>query len=562
MGFKDSKRKLTNYQPNIDPDEVFLDSSNLPGFDTHQFEGRIEKPISIKNYWFVIASFLVVVSVFLFKAWSVQIVSGEEYAERSANNRLGYEIIFSDRGIIYDKNHTPLAWNEKGEEDFAIRKYIDTPGFSNLLGYVSYPKKDSAGFYYDQYVKGVDGLEESFDHLLQKDNGQRIIEVNALNEVVSENVTRKPESGDNLYLTIDVAIQEKLYESIKGIVDDVGFAGGGGVMMDIHSGDLLALVTYPEYDSEILSNSDDNDLINQFINDPNKPFLNRVTEGLFTPGSIIKPYMALAALQEGVIGPKDVIISEGSIVVPNPYDPSNPSIFNDWKAHGPVTVKEALAYSSNVYFYVVGGGFKDIEGLGITRIEQYLRKFGFGQDVTGEVFSGVAGTIPNPDWKREIFNDDWRVGDTYFTAIGQYGFQVTPLQVVRGVAAIATGGLLVEPRIVADSSQPPKIEKIEGIDSWVWKSVQEGMREVVLTGTAKGLNYPDIEIAGKTGTAELGVSKEKVNSWLVSFFPYENPKYALVILLEKGRRENLIGGVAVGRNFFDWLKVEHPDYFE
>lgn len=559
---KFKKRFHKKYVQKVNPDEIFMDSVNLPGFDTYQFEGRIEKPISDKTFWLLGSFFFLILLIFSSKTWFVQVIRGQEYAEHSANNKLDYTIVFSDRGTIYDRNNVPLAWNEKGENEFSTRKYIEKPGFSNLLGYVSYPKKDSAGNYYDQLISGIGGIEESFNDILQKENGLRIIEVNAVNEIVSENIMRKPQAGDDLHLTIDSEVQAQLFSSVQKVVDDVGFGGGAAALMDVYSGDLLAIVTYPEYDSNILANSNDKQLINSFIQDERNPFLNRVTQGLFTPGSIVKPFIAVAALQERVIGPKDKIISSGSISIPNPYNPENPSVFNDWKAHGPVDVREALAYSSNVYFYEVGGGYKEQEGLGIERVERYIRKFGFGSGLQGNFFSNISGTIPNPEWKRKTFDDDWRVGDTYFTSIGQYGFQATPLQVVRAISAVATGGMLVEPQIIADSFRTPQVTLLKGIDSWVWKTVQEGMRDSVLFGTAKGLNYSDIELAGKTGTAELGVSKNKVNSWLVSYFPYQSPKYVLMVLLESGRRENLIGGVAVGRNFFDWLKVNRPGYFE
>lgn len=557
-----NKNFKKNQYPSIDPDEVFLDSSNLPGFDQNQFEGRIEKPISSQTFIFLGSVFALIFFVFLGRLWNIQIAEGEQYANWSADNRLRNTWVFSERGIIYDRNQTPLAWNEHSEEEFNTRKYIETPGFSNLLGYISYPKKDSAGFYYDEVLKGLEGIERDYDATLRGENGLRIIEINALNEIISENIMRPPQNGDNIHLTIDADVQAKLHESVSTIVDDYGFQGGGAVIMDVYTGDLLSLVSYPEYDSNVMTLGEDADLIASYRNDSRNPFLNKVTEGLYTPGSIVKPYVAAAALQERVINPTDKIVSRGTLEIPNPYNPDNPSIFTDWKAHGPVDVRRALAVSSNIYFYIVGGGYEDIEGLGISRIEEYMKKFGFGLEIDGELFGGIAGTVPNPEWKQRIFSDDWRLGDTYFTAIGQYGFQTTPLQVVRAVSAIANKGVLLEPNIVLDSTKPAKFREIEGIDEWVYDEIQAGMRDTVLDGTGKGVNYPDFAIAGKTGTAELGVSKAKVNSWFTAFWPYEDPKYAIAIFLEQGDRTNLIGGVAVARNFFDWLKFNKPEYIQ
>jgi penicillin-binding protein 2 len=547
----------------IDPDEVFLDSANLMNFDTDQFEGRIEKPISKSTLTLLFFSFGIILIGLLYKVFILQIVNGEDNYYLSENNRLKENVIFATRGNVYDRNAKPLIWNEPQAEgaDFAKRVYTDYQGLSGLLGFITYPKKDSKGFYYELNYSGKEGIEKQFEYIIGGKNGSRIIETNALGDTVSENLVHYPNPGDPLTLSIDVRIQEKLYESIKEIAEQVPFQGGGGVIMDIHTGEIIALASYPTYDSQKLADGD-SEYIKQINQDTRKPFLNRITQGLYTPGSIVKPYVAVGALNEGVVDQYTNIVSLGKLEVPNPYDPSNPTFFSDWKAHGSVDVRRALAVSSNIYFYVVGGGYKDIEGLGITKLESYFRKFGFGSPVNGQISSSIAGTIPNPDWKAKNFDGDiWRLGDTYFTSIGQYGFQATPLQAVRAVAAIANKGTVYDPLIVKDTS-PQVAQKIEGIKPEIWKIVQEGMRQGVLEGTAKGLNMDAVQIAAKTGTAELGVTKDNVNSWTTGFFPYNNPRYAFVVVMEKGSRHNVIGGVAVSRKLFDWMAIYTPEYFE
>lgn len=561
MGFG-KKRGQISTRKEIDPDEIFLDSENLPGYDTSQFEGRIEKPISRQTIIIVGLIFLVVGLAFTFRTFSLQIQRGEEFVKLSEQNRLRQSIIFADRGIIYDVNRTPIVWNKPPETpgDVILRQYIDKPGFSNLLGYVTYPQKDKAGFYFAEETIGVEGIEEIYNDWLSGENGSEIIETNALDETISQSTTRRAEKGEDLYLTIDADLQEHFRNAIAKIITERDFGGGGGVIMDVTTGDILAMVSFPEYDSNVLSDGKDKDKINSYINDPQKPFLNRVIHGLYTPGSVMKPFMALAALKEDIISPSKQILSTGKIVIPNPYNPDNPSVFNDWKAHGLVDMRRALAVSSNVYFYEVGGGFEDQKGLGIDNINKYFKMFGFGESLNSKEFGDVAGTIPSPEWKKEVFNDEWRVGDTYFTSIGQYGVQITPIQAVVAVAAIANEGTLVEPRLVSDSSQPAKIRRQIDIDSADFKVVKAGMRDSVLTGISQGLNYPDLEIAVKTGTAELGESKLRVNSWVTGFFPYNNPRYAFAIVLEEGLRTNNIGGVAAARDFFDWLKATKPEY--
>jgi penicillin-binding protein 2 len=555
-------RKKVSYKGlDIAPDEIFLDSQNLMEFDQDQMEGKLEKPVSRKTIGVLSFVFVLMMFFMVGKLFDLQVVDGQEFSSMSENNRLRHSIIFATRGNVLDKHGELLVWNEpkEGENDFPSRVYADKNGFSNLIGYIKYPQKDKKGFYYELNYRGIEGVEEFFDGILSGKNGKRIVETNALGDKISENTIEQPTQGESVELSIDAGVQEVLFNSIKKIADENGFVGGGGVIMDVNTGEILAMTTYPELDSAKLTEGN-KEYLSLVNSDSRNPFLNRITQGLYTPGSIMKPFMALAALNEGVIDSTTNIVSRGELEVPNPYDPGNPTYFSDWKAHGSVDIREALAVSSNIYFYVVGGGYGDIEGLGISRIEKYIRKFGFGQSVPGEVSSNPAGIIPNPEWKAKSFDGDiWRLGDTYLTAIGQYGFQVTPLQVVRGVVAIANGGKVLEPRFTKNSIQHVEKE-ISDIDPKNFQIVREGMRLSVTDGTAKGLNMPQIEIAAKTGTAELGVSKATVNSWTTGFFPYQNPKYAFVVVMEKGSRSNLIGGVAVSRGLFEWLATNRPEY--
>jgi penicillin-binding protein 2 len=557
------KRGHVRVSRDIDPDEIFMDSQNLPEFDRDQFEGRIEKSVSRKSITFLVLMFSIIFVFLGYRIFSLQVVSGESFREISENNRLRHSIIFAVRGNIRDRNDNLLAWNEpQGEEDdFPKRVYAEREGFANLIGYIKYPQKDDAGFFYEFDYKGIDGAEELFDDQLSGENGRTIVETNALGDVISENTIFNSEQGESVTLSIDADIQEKLHESVKSIADEVEFSGGGGIIMDIHTGEILAMTTYPELDSQKLTDGDKEYLSNA-NSDSRNPFLNRITQGLYTPGSIVKPFVALAVLNEDVIDPTTNIVSRGELEVPNPYDPSKPTFFSDWKAHGSVDLKKALAVSSNIYFYVVGGGYDDIEGLGITRLEKYMRDFGFGSAVHGDVNSSLAGTVPNPEWKAENFDGDiWRLGDTYFTSIGQYGFQTTPIQIVRSVAMLANEGTIYKPKLLKDAE--PEIDiQVENIDKENYRIVKEGMRQAVTDGTAKGLLLPNVEIAAKTGTAELGVSKARVNSWVVGFFPYDNPKYAFTVVMEKGSRNNFIGGVAVMRRLFDWMTINKPEYFE
>lgn len=562
------KRKKYGRNHDIDPDEIFLDSQNLPDFDIHQFEGRIEKPISQGVYNAFFFFFLIVGGVFMYKIWDLQITRGESFRKRSDSNSLNQTLIYANRGVIYDRNKTPVVWNDINPEspDFSLRVYATSTGLSTILGYIKYPTKDSKGFYYQTKFDPKDGLEKIYDTEISGRNGTKIIETDVNGEVISESVVDPPIDGKNLELSIDLRLQRRLYASLLDIAERAGYRGGAGVIMNVETGEILASSNFPQYDSQTMTDGSDTVRINSWINSNNFPFLNRVVSGLYTPGSIIKLFVSMGVLTEDVIDPNKQILSTGSITIPNPFFPDKPSVFMDWKAHGLVDLKRAIAVSSNVYFYEVGGGFRNQKGIGILNIEKYSRMFGFGT-TTGVSFPGEKkGTIPSPEWKKTTFKgEEWRLGDTYNTAIGQYGFQVSPLQAVRAVAAIGNGGKLLVPTFIKNQNTKETIAKVSSVlelDPKHYTIVKEGMRLGVTEGTSAPLNFPFVEIASKTGTAQIGVSKDEVNSWVVGFWPYKNPKYAYAVVMERGSKNNQFSATLVMREFFDWIAIYAPEYLE
>ncbi len=564
MFFQNKRRRNIE----INPDEIFLDSRNLPEFDVHQFEGRIEHPISQKSVLFLGSFFLVIAVVFVFRIGDLQISSGSYYENLSKRNSLRHTPIFSERGVIYDRNGVELACNTPSDNNFSKREYINANGLSHILGYVSYPKKDKSGFYFQEEFKGKDGVELVYNNILSGKKGIKITEVDVFSKIQSESIISPPVGGDNITLSIDSRVQEELFKAIKDLSARVGFSGGAGIIMDANNGEILALTSFPEYNSNILSNSSSTKDIQKYINNKNNPFLNRIVAGLYTPGSTVKLFMALGALEEGIISPEKQIFSSGSISIQNPYFPELKTVFKDWKAHGWVDMRRALAVSSNVYFYTIGGGYQDQKGLGISKIERYAKIFGLS-NITGVDLPGEAkGVIPNPKWKRENFNgEEWRIGDTYHTAIGQYGFQITPIQLARATAAIANNGKMLNPRILmkdgnVNLEDETSVERIIDMDMNNLNVVKEGMRMAVTEGTAKGLNIPQVSIAAKSGTAELGVSKALVNSWITGYFPYENPRYVFTVVMEKGDRHNLLGALFVMRQTLEWMSRNTPEYLK
>jgi len=579
--FKKNRRSTLD----VAPDEIFLDSKNLPNFNLQQFEGRIEKTISKNTILTVCFLFFFCLGIFGVRLWYLQIHKGEEHLQRSENNTLEKAILFADRGIIYDRNKNELAWNKKmelsiselseiaNEEEgvekkfeisFPTRHYL-SPGFSHVLGYVNYPAKDKQGNYWRKELTGKDGLEKQYNTELQGENGSKTVETDARGNIHSENVVDAPKQGAGLVTTIDSRIQKELFDLIKNLSESRSFDGGAGIIMDLTNGEILTSTSFPEYDSFTLSLGKDRNLINSYINDRRKVFLDRTMSGLYTPGSIVKPFFALAALHEGLIDPNKEILSTGSISIQNPYFKDQKTIFKDWKAHGWTNMTEAIAVSSDVYFYSIGGGFEDQKGLGIANIEKYSRVFSIGEKTGVDLPDEKGGVIPNPEWKLKNFNGEpWRIGNTYHTSIGQYGFQVTPMEMVRAVAALANHGTLVTPHfLLNDDTFKQKNRKIEPIFSKEhYDIVNQGMRETVTYGTAVSLNVPYVQVAAKTGTAQLGISKSKVNSWVIGFFPYENPKYAFTLMMEAGPSQNSVGASSVMRQLLDWMSINTPEYFK
>ena len=560
------KRRDSIKNREIEPDEIFIDSTNLPEFNTDQFEGRIERPISRISLIAIVVIFFIIIIIFGWKIWDLQINQGKNFASVSENNRLDNSIIFADRGVVYDRNNTELIWNVKeslseGGDDFSRRKYSELDGLSHTLGYVSYPLKDDYGVYYQEEFIPKAGVEKLYNNVLNGRSGLKIVETDALMEVQSESTTLPPKDGENITLSIDANVQNKMYELIESLSAEVGFDGGAGVIVDINNGEILSMTSFPEYSSQVLSDGEPKERISEYAQNKDNPYLNRVTSGLYTPGSTVKLFVSLGALNEKLITPEKQILSTGSISIPNPYFEDKESVFVDWKEHGYVDMRDAIAVSSNVYFYEIGGGFEDQEGLGIKNIEKYMRMFGFGEKTDiyqDDILEEKDGVIPNPQWKEENFDgEQWRVGDTYHTAIGQYGFQVTALQLARAVSAIANSGKLYKPTLLlggGGDSDRASVRKKH------YPTVREGMRQAVTDGTAKGLYIPQVKVAAKTGTAQLGTTKTYVNSLVVGFFPYDEPKYAFAVIMEKGKQSNTIGALFVMRQLFEWMAVNTPEY--
>lgn len=279
----------------LDPDEIFLDSSNLPDFDNDQFEGRIEKPISRRTIYILFVLFLFIGGGYLYRLAQLGIVKGDYYKNIAENNRLQHSLIFGERGIITDRNGELVAWNsiDLDSPDFVKRKYRDVSGTHILTGYVKYPKKDKSGFYYNTSYSGQDGVEKYYDNIIAGENGLKITETDVLGKPVMDSVIVPEKKGNNIKLSIDVKVQEELYKILSTTSKKAGYVGGAAAVMDLNTGELVAAVSYPEYNSNIMTDARDFETIDKYQTSPSKPFLDRLSMGLYAPGSIVKPISAL-----------------------------------------------------------------------------------------------------------------------------------------------------------------------------------------------------------------------------------------------------------------------------
>lgn len=427
------------------------------------------------------------------------------------------------------------------------RDYLLSSAAVHLLGYVGRPSREdlaSRPGIRPTGTLGKTGLEFQYEQFLGGTAGEKLLEVNAAGEPVRERYIEKAEPGHDVVLEIDADLQRFAAETLARHIKALGKKAGAFVAVDPRNGAIRALVSYPSFDPNPFGGGFSQKEFERLAKDPGNPFFNRAISGGYPSGSTIKPILAVAALEEGTIEPTTTIYDPGYISVPNPYDALNPTIFKDWKALGLVDMRRALALSANVYFYTIGGGYGDIKGLGIERIERYLERFGWGRPSGIDLPSEYGGLIPDPEKKKTIRPKDpyWRIGNTYITAIGQGDLQVTPLQLALSTAAIANGGTLWKPRIaraVVDEEKQPiqefppvavarDLARPESLDV-----VREGMRAAVTEGSATALRDLFFTSAGKTGTAQTG-AYGKNHGWFTGFAPYENPEIAVAVLVEEG----------------------------
>ena len=412
--------------------------------------------------------------------------------------------------------------------------------------------------YFASRHMGKTGIESSYEDVIHGYPGYKQIEVNAKNEIIQTLVTVPPIDGSNINLTIDIELQKIAFNAFKN-------KKGALVAIDVNNGEILAYVSQPGFDPNFFIDGINKDAWSKLNNAKSKPLLDRVIRGLYPPGSTLKPFVALAALENDIRKPPFKINDPGYFTMPN-----GSKTFNDWKkgGHGIVDMAEAIKVSCDTFFYGLG-----LE-LGIKRINQSLEQYFFGRKTGIDMHNERSGLLADEAWKKNKFNKPWYGGETAITAIGQGFTQVTPLQLAYATALIANPKLDQKPHLLLYSekkalyknNQPPPPVNEKNI-----KLIQDAMTDVTQDGGTAAFLGKDIayKIAAKTGTAQVFSLKGqeydeenlpehlKDHALFIAYAPAERPKIALAVIVENGGHGGTTAGPIAKQVFDYYIKLNN-----
>lgn len=430
-----------------------------------------------------------------------------------------------------------------------IRNYAQVRGLSQIIGYsgkVTESEIESNNSLRLNQVVGKEGLEKFYQNYLQGRDGINELEVDSQGRTQQLVSSLAPEPGNSLVLTIDGDFENYIAQTLDDALQSSHSTAGSVVAVSPRTGAVLGMVSLPTYDNNLFAHGISGNDYQKLIDDSGKPLFNRAIAGTYPSGSTIKPFVAAASLQEEIITANTTIEDTGEIDVGN-------YIYHDWKAHGLVDVRKAIAQSCDVFFYSLGGGWDKIKGLGIAKLDEYLDNFGFGKTLGIDLPGEAKGLVPTPQWKEGVKKEPWYLGDTYHTSIGQGDFLTTPLQLATGIGAIANGGQVLKPYLVSEikdnngnvveQAQKQVLNK-DFISEENIQIVREGMRQAVTSGTAQQFKDLPVAVAAKTGTAQFG-DKDKTHAWMVAFAPYNDPQIAIIVLIEGGGEGYAVAGPVV-----------------
>jgi penicillin-binding protein 2 len=464
-----------------------------------------------------------------------------------------------------------VSWQSK-----PMRNYVDPGSISHILGYVGDITRDELTMLYNKGYQqgdmiGKAGVERQYDELLRGREGRetRIVDVRGRRIAGTGNIIREPPvMGKNLVLTIDKNIQTLAEKAL-------GNRMGAVVVMKPTTGEILAMVSYPWYDPNIFNRLDMGNEYNALINDPNKPFLNRAIQSSYPPASTFKIVMSTGILAENAFSPDQLVDCRGEISYGD----------RQWRCHirrpghGRLNLQQAMAQSCDIYYWTVGR-----DHLGVERIVSYAREVGFGEPTGVDLPGEISGFIPTPQWKDRRFHERWLGGDTMNMSIGQGYTLVTPMQMANMTAMVVNSGKIYRPHILKEVRDPvsgaveqsiqSELFHESDIDPRDFERVRRDMRTVINEGTDQfPLNIRSVQIAGKTGTGEVGV-QDRWHSWFAAYAPYEtkNPDERVVVsvIVEAVNHWEwwatyasaiIFHGIFTGQTYEETVQVLGPQYY-
>lgn len=401
---------------------------------------------------------------------------------------------------------------------------------------------------------GKTGIEKQYESFMRGVYGKKRIEVNTFGREQAVLTEEAPVPGNHIRLSIDAPMQTKMEALLNNTLERNNKARGSAIVMDPRNGEILALVSLPTFDNNHFSGGIDKETYGGYITNEHRPLFNRAIGGTYPSGSTIKIAIAASALHEGIISPATSVVSTGGISVGQWF-------FPDWLAggHGVTNVRKSLANSINTFYYYIGGGYGTFEGLGVEKITDYLRLFGFSKQLGIDIPGEAAGFLPSKEWKKEKRGEPWYIGDTYNLSIGQGDLLVTPLQIASMTATVANGGTLYKPHIAKssvnsvtgeDTPFAPTVLREQVVGREHIHTVQLGMHDCVTSGSCHRLTQLPFSSAGKTGTAQWNNTKDN-HAWFTSYAPFENPEIVVTVLIEEGGEGGIIS-VPIAYEFYRW----------
>ncbi|NTV30806.1 penicillin-binding protein 2 [candidate division WWE3 bacterium] len=459
----------------------------------------------------------------------------------------------------------------------AVREYPQGEYFSTVLGYTGSITKDelnsSDSFEYTLgSIIGKIGAENKYEEYLRGKVGHAVVEVEANGKVNQQAALKEPESGNSLTLTIDAKAQKKIGDILKKAIEKYSATAGSIVISDPNNGEVFVMLSLPTFDNNVFFKEPGK--VSSIFTDPRGLLINRAISGLYAPGSTVKPAIGASVLQKGIVTSTMKISGEPQVIKVGQWE------FPDWtKAwgkppHGMMDLPEAIAKSSDIFFYKIGGGYPpdctastcEIHGLGSEGVPQSLRDFGFGKPVGIDLPAEAEGLVPDPEWKQKVRNEDWFLGNTYHLSIGQGDLLATPIQVLNLTNIVATDGsipylhiaknddLLRANGFTGHRDKPVSLENIQVVRH----GMELGPTETGIVYSLRGAKVP---VAAKTGTAEFGTLNAKgqyeTHAWVTGFAPVQNPQISFVVMLESGGASSNAADVA--REIIDWWFGGRPE---